>query len=70
MKAIEFKQKGYGQWEASTIHYGKEISMHFTDAPTYDLIKSKKIGYKSTIKWLRSGIIRYNKIIKNGKNTL
>jgi len=35
--------------------------MHFTDAPTYDLIHSKEIGYKGAIIALRSRIIQSNK---------
>lgn len=61
MKAVTFKQTGYGQWKASTMHYGKLISMHFTDAPTYDLIKSEGRGYKGAIKLLRSLVIEVNK---------
>lgn len=57
MKTVDFKKTGFGQWRVSTIHYGKEIGMHFTDAPTYDLIHSEKRGYKSAIKALRSRII-------------
>ena len=60
MKAVNFKQVGYGQWNASTEHYGKTISIHFTDAPTYDLIDSQKKGYKKAIKSLRSRIIQAN----------
>jgi len=62
MKAIEFKRTGFGQWNASTLHYDKKISMHFTDAPTYDLIDSEDRGYKSAIKKLRQRIINANKI--------
>lgn len=62
MKTIDFKKTGYGQWNASTLHYGKKISMHFTDAPTIDLIDSEDRGYKSAIKNLRSRIINANKI--------
>jgi len=61
-KQITFRQIGYGQWTVSTIYYGKEVLMHFTDAPTVDLIKSKDKGYKSAIKSLHS------KIINNHKN--
>ena len=60
MKTVNFKQTGYGQWKASTNHYGKEISMHFTDAPTYDLISSQEIGYKKAISLLRYRIIQAN----------
>jgi len=60
---ITFRQIGYGQWTASTLYYGKEILMHFTDAPTYDLINSKERGYKSAIKKLHSKIIRNHKSI-------
>lgn len=62
MKTIEFKKTGYGQWNTSTLHYGKKISMHFTDARTYDLIHSEDRGYKSAIKSLRNRIINANKI--------
>jgi len=61
-QTIDFKQTGYGQWKATTVHYGKEISMHFTDAPTYDLINSKEFGYKKAISSLRNAIININKI--------
>lgn len=61
MKTINFTQTGHGQWKASTIHYGKEISMYFTCAPTYDLIKSQERGYKSAIKSVRDQIISANK---------
>lgn len=61
MKAINFKQTGYGQWSASTEYYGKKISIHFTDAPTYDLITSKERGYKKAINSLRKSIINQNK---------
>ena len=60
-KQVDFTRVGYGQWKATTMHYGKEISMHFTDAPTYDLIASKDRGYKSAINSLRSQIIESNK---------
>jgi hypothetical protein len=56
-KQITFRQIGYGQWTASTLYHNKEIFMHFTDAPTYDLIKSKDRGYKTAIKNLHSRII-------------
>ena len=62
MKTIEFRRTGYGQWNASTLHYGKKISMHFTCAPIYDLIDSEDRGYKSAIKNLRIRIINANKI--------
>jgi len=62
MKTIEFKKTGFGQWNASTLHYGKKISMHFTDASNYDLIDSEDRGYKSAIKNLRNRIINANKI--------
>lgn len=61
MSAIEFKRTGFGQWSASTLYYGKKISIHFTDAPTYDLIISQERGYKNAIKFLRSQIILKNK---------
>lgn len=61
-KTVDFKRTGYGQWSASTEHFGKTISMHFTDAPTYDLIVSQERGYKEAIKNLRSRIIRANKL--------
>ena len=61
MKAINFKQTGYGQWIVSTEYYGKTISIHFTDAPTYDLITSQERGYKKAIKSLRESIINKNK---------
>lgn len=57
MKTVSFKQTGYGQWKASTSHYGKEINMHFTDAQTFDLINSKERGCKTAIKFLRNRII-------------
>jgi hypothetical protein len=60
-KNIDFIRTGYGQWKVITNHYGKEISMHFTDAPTYDLIKEKERGYKKAINGLRSLIINKNK---------
>jgi hypothetical protein len=60
MKTVNFKQTGYGQWKVSTNHYGKEISMHFTCAPTYDLIKSQERGYKKAINLLRYRIIQAN----------
>jgi hypothetical protein len=63
MSAIEFKKTGFGQWSASTLYYGKKISIHFTDAPTYDLITSQERGYKNAIKFLRSQIILKNKEI-------
>jgi hypothetical protein len=61
MENLEFKKTGFGQWSASTEHYGKTISMHFTDAPTYDLIYSRERGYKSAIKAVRQMIINRNK---------
>ena len=61
MKAVNFKRAGFGQWTASTEHYGKTISIHFTDAPTYDLIDSQERGYKKAIKFLRRRIINQNK---------
>lgn len=61
MKTVDFIRTGYGQWTVSTEHYGKTISMHFTDAPTYDFIYSKDRGYKSAIKNLRNRIINANK---------
>jgi len=60
MKTVNFIRTGYGQWKASTNHYGKEISMHFTDAPTYDLINSQERGYKKAINLLRYRIIQAN----------
>ena len=57
MKTVKFKQKGYGQWNASTEYYGKTISIHFTDAPTYDLITSQERGHLTAIRKLRSRII-------------
>ena len=62
MKTVTFKQTGYGQWRVYTEHYSKTISIHFTDAPTYDLIKSKDRGYKGAISRLRSRIINENKL--------
>ena len=61
MKTVNFKRAGYGQWTASTEYYGKTISIHFTDAPTYDLIDSEERGYKKAIKSLRNRIINQNK---------
>jgi len=61
MKTVNFKKTGYGQWNASTEHYGKKISIHFTDAPTYDLITSQERGYLTAIKMLRSRIINFHK---------
>ena len=61
MKNVNFKKTGYGQWSASTEHYGKTISIHFTDAPTYDLIFSKENGYKTAVSNLRKKIINQNK---------
>ncbi len=60
-KTVDFNRKSYGQWTVTTTHYGKEISMHFTDAPTYDLIMEKERGYKRAIIGLRSQIINANK---------
>lgn len=60
-KTIDFTRTGYGQWKVSTEHYGKIISMHFTCAPTYDLIKSQERGYKSAIAAIRQAIINLNK---------
>lgn len=60
-KTVDFSRTGYGQWTVTTTHYGKEIKMHFTDAPTYDLIMEQECGYKSAIKGLRSQIINSNK---------
>lgn len=60
-KTVDFTRTGYGQWKASTEHYGKTISMHFTDAPTYDLITSQERGYKSAIARVRHTIINRNK---------
>lgn len=64
MKTVTFTRTGHGQWKASTEYYGKTISMHFTDAPTYDLITSEERGYKKAIKILRSRIIINNKTWK------
>ena len=64
-KELNFKQTGYGQWSVSTIHYGKEIKMHYTDAQNYDLISCKDRGYISAIKSIRSQIINLNKIYKS-----
>jgi hypothetical protein len=61
MKTVNFKQTGYGQWSAITTYYGKEISMHFTDAPTVDLITSQDKGWKIAEKLLRFRIIQANK---------
>ena len=60
MNTVTFKQTGYGQWTVSTEYYGKTIKMHFTDAPTFDLITSKDRGYKSAIRRLRASIINHN----------
>lgn len=60
-KSITFTRSSYGKWKASTNYYGKEISMHFTDAPTYDLIYSEERGYKKAITLLRNRIINANK---------
>jgi hypothetical protein len=60
MKTVNFTRTGYGQWNASTEHYGKTISIHFTCAPTYDLIKSQERGYKKAINLLRYRIIQAN----------
>lgn len=61
MKNLEFKQTGHGQWSVSTIHRGKKLSIHFTDAPTYDLITNKERGFKKAIKNLRRQIINFHK---------
>lgn len=61
MNTVTFKQTGYGQWKASTIYYGKVISIHFTDAPTYDRIKNQEKGYKTTLKFLVKKIINQHK---------
>jgi len=61
MKKVNFKQTGFGQWLAITTYYGKEISMHFTDAPTIDLINSQERGWKTVEKLLRLRIIQENK---------
>jgi len=47
---LEFKQTGYGQWNVSTIHRRKKLSIHFTDAPTYDLIKARSADIKQRLK--------------------
>ena len=61
MKTVTIIQAGYGQWTVSTLHYGKVISMHFTDSTTIDLIKSEERGHKTAIKRLRQQIIHsYN----------
>jgi hypothetical protein len=60
-KTVDFIRTGYGQWTVTTNHYGKEIKMHFTDAPTYDLIMEKERGYKTAIIGLRNRIINANK---------
>ena len=62
MKTVIFKQVGYGQWNVSTEHYGKVISIHFTDAPTYDLISNQERGYKSAINSLRKRIINHHNV--------
>lgn len=61
-KTVDFKKTGFGQWNASTEHYRKTISIHFTDAPTYDLIVSQERGYKEAVKNLRSRIINHHKV--------
>jgi len=61
MKTVNFKQTGYGQWKAITTYYGKEISIHFTDSPTIDLINSQERGWKSVQKLVRFRIIESNK---------
>lgn len=61
MKTVQFKQTGYGQWKVTTEYYGKEISMHFTDAPTFDIINNKEHGWKKAVKGLRSRIIQLYK---------
>lgn len=63
-QTLIFTRTGYGQWKVTTTYYGKEISMHFTDAPTYDLISSQERGYKLAINILISKIINANKIYK------
>jgi hypothetical protein len=65
MKTVTFTKTGFGQWKVTTEHHGKEISMHFTDAPTYDLIKCEERGYKNAIKRLRSRIIDNNRQYTN-----
>lgn len=60
---ITFRQVGYGQWTASTMYYGKEILMHFTDSKTFDLIKSKERAFKKASKNLHSKIISNHKSI-------
>lgn len=62
MKTVNFKRTGHGQWNVSTEHYGKTISIHFTDAPTYDLITSQERGFKKAIKSLRSQIINHHNL--------
>ena len=64
-QTINFTRTGYGQWKVTTTYYGKEISMHFTDAPTFDLIYSQERGYKSAINSLISRIINSNKCYTN-----
>ena len=61
MKKVNFKQTAYGQWLAITTYYGKEISMHFTDAQIIDIINSKERGWKRIEKLLKSRIIQENK---------
>jgi hypothetical protein len=61
MKTVNFKLTGYGQWKASTNYYGKEISMHFTDVSTVDLITSQNRGWKTVEKLVRFRIIEANK---------
>ena len=61
MKQVEFKKTGYGQYSASTVYYGKEISMHITDSIIYDLIMSEDKGWKRASKLLRNKIILANK---------
>jgi len=61
MKTVNFKRAGFGQWTVSTEHYGKTISIYFTDAPTYDLINSEEKGYKKAIKSVRNQIINHHK---------
>ncbi len=61
MKIVNFKLTGYGQWSAITTYYGKEISMHFTDVSTVDLITSQNRGWKTVEKLVRFRIIEANK---------
>lgn len=61
-----FTQCGHGQWMAKTTYYGKDIWIHFTDAETFDLIKSKERGYKKAATQVITKIIENHKL-NNGK---